>query len=85
MLRPLELGPLQSEYASLVEDLMRVATIHAAIHAMLVIENGEAPFDRRAMTLLLYSLLGIAIYHLIVRRVIGVRRGEVDRSSGQSP
>ena len=54
---------------------MRVATMHVLIHLMLVVEGGgERMFDRRAVALLVYALLGVAVYHLIVRRLVSVRR-----------
>lgn len=76
------LGPMPDEYARLLEDVMRVAAMHAAIHLMLVMEGGpERLFDRRAVALLLYALLGIAIYHLILHRIVEVRRSDGRRVS----
>jgi hypothetical protein len=72
-----EFGPIPDEYACLLEDVMRLAAMHAAIHMMLVCENnGERLFDRRAVAMLLYALLGIAFYHLIVRRIIVIKRSD---------
>ena len=70
------LGPLSDEYALLVEDVMRVACMHAAIHVMLLMEGSghHRVVDRRALALLLYALLGVAVYHLIVRRLVTVRQ-----------
>lgn len=71
----LELGDMPEEYANMLEDAMRVATIHAAIHFMLLIEtnSSERLLDQRAVALFMYSMLGVAFYHLIVRRMVTVR------------
>lgn len=70
-----ELGPLPDEYASLAEDVMRIAAMHAAIQVMLVCEGrGTRLFDRRAASILMYSLLGLAMYHLVIRRLVVIRR-----------
>ena len=67
--------PIPVAYADFLEDVMRLAAMHAAIHVMLCLENGsERPFDRRAVALLLYSMLGISVYHLIIKRMVIVRR-----------
>lgn len=70
-----EIGPVPPIYADMIEDLLRIATIHAAIHIMLVCESrGERFGNARAMTLMLYSLLGVACYHLIFKQLFTVRR-----------
>lgn len=71
------LGPMPDEYACLLEDVMRIAALHVVIHLMFVLErDGERLLDRRAVTTLLYALLGIAFYHLILKRVLVVRRAD---------
>ena len=71
------LGEVSDEYALMLEDAMRVATIHAAIHVMLLLEtnSSERLLDQRAVALFMYSMLGVAFYHLIVRRVVTLRPG----------
>lgn len=85
MVGPIHTAPIQSEYADLLEDVMRLAAMHAAIHMMLVFENnGESLFDRRAIALLLYSLLGIAIYHLLIKRLVHVVRSDEKTKGGRT-
>lgn len=80
----LKLGPIPGDYADLVEDMMRVIAMHAAIHAMLALESGgEGAFDRRALTILLYAMLGLTFYHLILKRLVAVNRSEPTHSNGQ--
>ena len=67
-------GTLQSEYADLVEDVMRIAAMHAAIHFMLVLENKEPFLNSRVVALFLYSALGLAMYHLIIKRLVHLDR-----------
>ena len=67
-------GSLHSEYADLVEDIMRIAAMQAAIHFMLVLENKEPLMNSRVLALFLYSALGLAMYHLIVKRLVQLDR-----------
>jgi hypothetical protein len=70
----LDVGPISEEYAAFVEDLMRIAAIMVVVHLMFVTEGREPPFDRQAISLLLYTCLGVGFYHLIIKRIFRVKR-----------
>lgn len=73
----LSLGPMSDEYACLVEDVLRIAALHVVIHLMFVLErDGERLMDRRAVVTLLYALLGVAVYHLVFKRMLVIRRSD---------
>ena len=58
-------------HPELVQDLLRMAAIHAMIHIMMSAEGSESFFNRDAIALLLYTCLGVLFYHLLAKLVFG--------------
>jgi len=56
----------------MLDDLFRIAAIQAIIHVMFVAEGRETLFARKTIALLLYTCLGVAFYHLMVRKLVRV-------------
>ena len=69
--------PVAPEYASYVDDLMRMAALHVIIHVMYVSEGREPLGSRHVLSLLAYTLLAISFYHLIARRVFTTERRDL--------
>ena len=69
-----DMGPIPEEYGALVDDLMRIAAIMAVVHLMFVVEGRELALDSQAVSLLLYTCLGVGFYHLIIKRIFRVQR-----------
>ncbi len=58
-----------SEYIFFCEDLVRVSTIQFVLQFMLSL-RGEATFNFGFLELVLYMLAGVAMYWLIVKKVL---------------
>jgi hypothetical protein len=81
MMKRVSFGPVQSRYADMIEDIMRIVMIQTVVHLMFAMEGAEALGNRRWISFMMYTLLGIAFYHFIARQVVVVRRRE-DASRG---
>lgn len=69
MALPLSLN-LPADYRALADDVLRIAAIQALVHIMFVVDGTDKFADGRVVALLMYTLLGLAFYHLVVRKVL---------------
>lgn len=68
---------LRPQYALFAEDALRMCVLQVVIHTMFAMERGEAFLDLGVVSLLLYTLLGVACYHLVVRQVVRIQKSEL--------
>lgn len=61
-----------SEYVPFVNDAIRVATILIGVQAMLCLQGGSA-FDGPFFAFVVNNVLAVAMYWLVVRRLLDVR------------
>jgi hypothetical protein len=57
------------EYIPFVEDLVRMVCIQVVLQIMLVLQ-GAASMDAMFFALVLYVMLGVAVYWLILKRLV---------------
>ena len=70
----IDLG-LDKEYEPWIYDLLKVLSIHLTVHLLLYytgMEKGDYLFNQRWMAILIFSLVGMSVYHLITRKLIKV-------------
>ena len=61
---------LFKRHPELVQDLLRILSIHVVIHIMLCAEGAEVVGNRNVVALLLYTCLGVAFYHLLAKVIL---------------
>ena len=59
-----------SRHEDLAKDLVRILCIQIMIHLMLCAEGSEKFANRSMVSLLLYTSLGIAFYHLLAKEIL---------------
>ena len=66
------IGP---EYVLMFDDFLRMAVIQCTLQLMMSVSNPTAPslLSAEFLLMLIYVLIGVALYWLVVRQVVGFR------------
>lgn len=67
-------------YKFLADDLARMATIQAIVHLMMVADGSEPLGGKLAVKMLMYTLTGVLVYHLIIRMAPTAVRATIRRN-----
>lgn len=66
---PIEIDVMQLQYVPFCQDLMRVVCIQLVVQFMMTL-RGSSGFDTEFLELVLYILAGVALYWLVLRKVV---------------
>lgn len=64
----------RGEYTGFVDDALRMCTIQVVMQ-LLMVAQGSASLNLDFMVYLLQVMVGVAVYWLVVRRLVAVRSG----------